>query len=263
MDLGIAGKRAIVLASSKGLGFAVARGLALEGAKVVVSSSDQGRSDDAARRIAEEAGAPVLGVAADLYDAAAVDRLADAAEAALGGVDIIVINHAGPALGLASEIDLDALHEQFEMVVANPIRLIRRLLPGMRERRWGRILSMGGISLIAALPNKVMDNTLRPSLVNYLKALSNEVAADNVTANVLVPGTFVTERVHSSTKANAKLWGISIEEAMADRIRNIPAGRFGDVEEFAALAAFLVSDRAAYMIGSVWRADGGATRSIL
>ncbi|MEX2643657.1 MAG: SDR family oxidoreductase [Acetobacterales bacterium] len=263
MDLGLEGRRAIVLASSKGLGYAVAHGLSREGAQVVVSSSHQGRCDEAAARIAEETGGRVVGIAADMFDAGAVDRLADSAEEALGGIDILVINHAGPALGLAAAIDLDALHEQFEMVVASPIRLIRRLLPGMRERRWGRILSMGGISLIAALPNKVMDNTLRPALVNYLKALSNEVAADNVTANVVVPGTFVTERVHSSTKANADLWDITVEEAMADRIRNIPAGRFGELEEFAALAAFLVSDGAGYMTGSVWRSDGGAVRSVL
>ncbi|MBI4182703.1 MAG: SDR family oxidoreductase [Proteobacteria bacterium] len=263
MDLGLKGRRALVLAASKGLGFAVAHALAGEGAAVAVSSSHAGRCGQAAERIARETGATAVGIAADLFEPAEVERLAARTREALGGIDILVVNHAGPALGLAAEIDVDALARQFRMVVANPIRLIRAVLPGMRARRWGRILTLGGVSMIQALPNKAMDNTLRPAMVGFTKALANEVARDGVTVNVLIPGTFYTERVQSSTEANARLFGMTVEEAMRERIANIPMGRFGTLEEFGALAAFLVSERAAYLTGSVWRTDGGAIRSIV
>ena len=132
----------------------------------------------------------------------------------------------------------------------------------MRERRWGRIVSVGGGGMVAPLPNKVMDDTLRPALVGYSKALANEVAADGVTVNFLLPGTFITDRVHDSTASNAALWGISVEEAMRRRIEQIPAGRFGELEEFGATVAFLCSERASYINGSVIRVDGSQIKSI-
>ncbi len=263
MDLGLEGKRAIVLGASKGLGFAIARALAGEGAELVVNSSNVRRCRAAAKAIAAETGAKAHDIAADMFEPDDMDRLAHEARRIMDAVDILVINHAGPVLGLAVDVDEAALHQHFNMMLASPIRLIKRLLPAMRERRWGRILSTGGLSMIQQLPNKVMDNILRGSMVGYTKALANEVAADGITVNIIVPGTFPTDRMMASTESNARLWGMTVDEVMAHRIENIPARRLGTLEEFGALAAFLVSEKAAYMTGSVWRSDGGATRSIL
>jgi 3-oxoacyl-[acyl-carrier protein] reductase len=171
--------------------------------------------------------------------------------------------HVGPGFGLAQSVDFDALHGHYHVMVASPLRRIAKVLPGMRQRRWGRILSVGGGSMVRALPNKIMDNVFRLALANYTKALANEVAVDGVTVNMILPGTFVTDRVHDSTEKNAQLWGISIDEAMRRRLEAIPAGRFGELAEFAAVAAFICSQQASYMNGSTVRADGGQTKTIL
>ena len=191
-----------------------------------------------------------------------MDRLLSQAVAALGGIDILFINHPGPALGLAKDIEIGVLEQQIRLMVVSPIRLISRALPAMRERRWGRILAGGGGGMVTPLPNKVMDNTLRPAIAAYSKALANEVAADGVTVNIILPGTFITDRVHDSTASNAALWGISVEEAMRRRIESIPAARFGELKEFGAVVAFLCSDAASYVNGSVIRVDGSQIRSV-
>jgi 3-oxoacyl-[acyl-carrier protein] reductase len=263
MDLGLVGKCALVMAASRGLGRAVAEMLAREGAHVAINSADPVRCERAAAEITEASGGTCRGFAADMFDPAAMTKLADSVEAELSPVDILFINHAGPALGLAQDIDFDMLDAHYQLMVASPLRLIARVLPGMRQRRWGRILSVGGGSMVHALPNKSMDNIFRPALVNYTKALANEVAADGVTANMILPGTFITDRVHDSTEKNAKLWGISVEEAMRRRIESIPAARFGELAEFASVATFLCSVPASYVTGSIVRVDGGQTKTIL
>ncbi len=264
MDLGLAGKRALLLAATRGLGRAAAEALAAEGASVALSSSDAARCDAAAREIAAAHDVRAVGIAADLFDPAAMAGLYAEAVRALGGdIDILFLNHPGPKLGLASEVDPDDLAPQFRMMVESPIRLIRLALPAMRARRFGRILTVSGGGMVAPLPNKVMDDTLRPAIAAYSKALANEVAADGVTANVVLPGTFITERVHHSTASNAALFGITVEEAMRRRVENIPAGRFGELAEFGAVVAFLASARAGYVNGAVVRVDGSQIRSIL
>jgi 3-oxoacyl-[acyl-carrier protein] reductase len=262
MDLGLKGRRALVLAASKGLGRAAAEALAAEGAAIALVSSNRANCETAVAAIRAAHGANVVPLVADLFATGSMDALFAQAEAALGGVDILLLNHPGPALGLARDVDTRVLESQFRMMVASPIRLITCALPGMRMRKWGRILSVGGGGMVTPLPNKVMDDTLRPALTAYSKALANEVAADGITVNVVLPGTFVTERVHASTASNAALWGISVDEAMRRRIEGIPAGRFGDLDEFGAVVAFLASERASYVNGSVVRVDGSQLRSI-
>lgn len=262
MDLGLRGRRALLLASTKGLGRAAAEALAAEGAAVAVSSSNAERVRETADAITRTYKVRAVGIAADMFEPANMDRLYAQAVQALGGIDILFINHPGPALGLAREIDAAVLQRQFQLMVASPIRLISRALGAMRERRWGRILSVGGGGMVTPLPNKVMDDTLRPALVGYSKALANEVAAEGVTVNMVLPGTFITDRVHDSTASNAALWGISVEEAMRRRIEGIPAGRFGELKEFGAVVAFLCSDAASYVNGSVVRVDGSQIRSV-
>ncbi|MBC7780899.1 MAG: SDR family oxidoreductase [Proteobacteria bacterium] len=262
MDLGLRGKRALMLAASQGLGRAAAEALAAEGADLVVSSSNAQRCEAAALAIASAHGTRVVPVVADLFDPDSMDRLFSRALEALGGIDILFLNHPGPALGLAADIDVDLLEPQFRMMLASPIRLISHALPGMRARHWGRIVSVGGGGMVTPLPNKVMDDTLRPALAGYSKALANEVAVDGITVNILLPGTFITDRVHASTASNAALWGISVDEAMQRRIEQIPARRFGEMDEFGAVAAFLCSTRASYINGSVVRVDGSQIKSI-
>lgn len=261
MDLGLREKRALLLASSQGLGRAAAEALAAEGANVVVSSSHQGRCDEAAAAIAAAYGVKAIGIAADLFRPAEMDQLFEQTVKALGGVDILFVNHGGPQLGQAKDLDPDRLQPQFHMMVASPIRLMLRVLPAMRAQRWGRIVSVGGAGMVQALPNKVMDNTLRPAIVGYTKSLANEVAADGVTVNMVLPGTFITERVHNSTASNAALMGITVAEAMKRRIEGIPAGRFGELQEFGAVVAFICSEPASYINGSIVRVDGSQIRA--
>ncbi len=252
-----------MLAATKGLGRAAAQALAAEGTEVVVSSSSQLRCQEVAAEIANEYGVRAHGLKADLFEPRSMDLLYESACQAMGGVDIVFINHPGPALGLAQNIDMEELDRQYRMMLASPIRLICRALGRMRTQRWGRIVSVSGGGMVSPLPNKVMDNTMRPALAGYSKALANEVACDGVTLNVLMPGTFITDRVHASTASNAELWGISVEEAMRRRIENIPTGRFGELAEFGAMVAFLCSQRASYITGSILRVDGGQIKSIV
>jgi 3-oxoacyl-[acyl-carrier protein] reductase len=253
----------LLLAATKGLGRAAAHALAAEGADVVVSSSDESRCRDTAVQIAQAHGVRAYGLPADMFHPESIDDLYQRACQALGGVDILFINHPGPTLGLAQDIDAAELDRQYRMMLASPIRLISRSLSAMRQQRWGRIVSVSGGGMVSPLPNKVMDNTLRPALAGYSKALANEVASEGVTVNVIMPGTFITDRVHASTASNAALWGISVEEAMRRRVENIPTGRFGELAEFGAMVAFLCSQQASYVTGSVLRVDGGQLKSIV
>jgi 3-oxoacyl-[acyl-carrier protein] reductase len=261
MDLGLRGKRALLLAATRGLGRAAANALAAEGASVAISSSNQQRCDETAAAITQAHGVKAVGIAADMFRPTEMDRLFERSAAALGGIDILFVNHGGPKLGAAKDLDPDDLHAQFDLVVASPIRLMLRVLPGMRARRWGRIVSTGGAGMVQALPNKAMDNTLRPALVGFSKALANEIAADGVTVNMILPGTFLTERVHDSTASNAAMWGVSVDDAFKRRIEGIPAGRFGELHEFGALVAFLCGEPASYINGSIVRVDGSQVRS--
>ncbi len=261
MDLGLKGKRALVMGASKGLGRAIAEGLAAEGATLTLASRDLAKLEELAKDLSAKSGAPAFAVAADVSDEAGMDALADAAVAKMGGVDILVLNHGGPAVGPALELDLAALKEQFGKMVVAPIRLAMRLLPGMRERKWGRIITVGSSGMVQPLPNMVLSNTLRASIVGWNKTLANEVAADGVTCNILAPGSILTDRTKDTAGFMAKKEGITFEEALAKRAAVIPAGRIGTPEEYGAVGTFLASERASYITGSIIRADGGIVRS--
>ncbi len=263
MDLGIKGKRAIVLGASKGLGYACAHALAAEGAEVVVTSSAMERCEPAAKKIAEETGGKAVPLLGDVSDPDNMNRLYDETVAALGGVDILINNHGGPPRGLAKELAESDLTDQFTKMVVSPIRITSLCLPGMVERQWGRILTIGSSGNVQPLPNMVLSNTLRMAMVGYTKTLAGEVAKDNVTVNIISPGSVLTDRSREGSESTAKRLGITFEEALAQRAASIPAQRMGDPVEFGALAAFLCGDQASYMTGSLWRVDGGAIRSIL
>jgi 3-oxoacyl-[acyl-carrier protein] reductase len=261
--LWIDGKRALVLGASKGLGYAVAHALASEGVSVAVSSSNKDRAAQAVETIGNESGSTAVPLVGDVSSPDNMDTLADEAIAALGGVDILINNHGGPPLGFARDLEEANLVDQFNKMVVSIIRITGRLVPPMVERQWGRILTIGSSGNVEPLPNMVLSNTRRGAVVNYTKMLAHEVAKDGVTVNIVAPGTILTDRSRASSITNAKRLGITPEEALAQRVKDIPAGRRGDPKEFGAVAAFLCGQNSGYCTGSVWRVDGGRIKSIV
>lgn len=263
MDLGLTGKRAVVSGASKGIGRGIATALAREGASVVLASRDGEACARVAEAIAEEHGVSAFGMACDMADHGAVDALAAFAKDAMGGVDVLVNNTGGPPFGPISAVETDTWRAQFDAMVASVMRLTGHLLPDMRARGWGRILLVTSTGVVEPIPELGISNTLRVALVNWAKTLSFEIARDGVTINVLMPGRIGTDRMEQLYRNQASVRGVSVEEAKAVVEASIPAGRVGTVEEFAALAAFLAGEPAAYITGTATAIDGGLTRSVL
>ena len=262
MDLGLTGRRALVCASTDGLGEATVRALVAEGADVVVS----GRRGERARDIADEATASgpgrAVGVEIDLAEEGAGERLYRAAAELLGGVDVLVLNGPGPKPGTAAGATWAEASNALDLLVRPHVELVQGALPGMRERGWGRVLAVGSSGVAAPLANLAMSNLGRSALAGYLKTLAAEVAGDGVTVNLLLPGRIATSRVAQLDQANAERQGRPVEEVEADSRATIPAGRYGEPEEFGAVAAFLCSQQASYVTGTALRCDGGLVRSL-
>jgi 3-oxoacyl-[acyl-carrier protein] reductase len=267
MDLGISGKTALVAASTGGLGLAIARALAAEGVRVAVT----GRRSERAKEIAAEldaisgavlAGKGAIGIEADLTTAEGIATAVERTELELGPIDILVLNGPGPKPGAAATLSADDIAAAFDLLVKPQHALITRVLPGMRERRWGRILAVGSSGVIAPLPNLAVSNTGRAALAGYLKTLAAEVALDAVTVNMLLPGRIATDRVAELDQAAAKRRGTTAEEIQLESRKTIPARRYGEPAEFGAAAAFLCSAPASYITGVALRCDGGLIRSL-
>ncbi|NYD43335.1 SDR family oxidoreductase [Nocardioides panaciterrulae] len=256
METGLRGRTALVPGSTAGLGLASARLLAGEGANVVLAGR---RGDLAAAEAARLPSAVGLGV--DLTEADAVDRLVGAATERFGGVDVLVLNSGGPRPGGATELTPESAAEALELLLMQQIRLVRALLPGMRERGWGRIVAIGSSGVQAPLEGLALSNTGRGALAGYLKTLAAEVAGDGVTVNMVLPGRITTDRVASLDRARADRTGTSPEEVKAAAEASIPARRYGTAEEFASAVVYLASDAASYVTGVQLRVDGGLVRS--
>ncbi|MGN6404175.1 SDR family oxidoreductase [Sinomonas sp.] len=257
MDLGLTGKVAFVAASTGGLGLAVAQALAAEGAKVAIT----GRRRERAEHVAASLPGAVA-VAADLGTPEGVAAAVEQVEKLLGPIDIAVLNGPGPKPGAAAALGADELASAFDLLVRPHHALVSRVLPGMRERRWGRILAVGSSGVTAPLPNLAISNTGRAALAGYLKTLAAEVALDAVTVNLLLPGRIATDRVAELDAAAAKRRGISLDDVQLESRKTIPARRYGQPEEFGAAAAFLCSAVASYVTGVALRCDGGLIRSL-
>ncbi|MGE0256503.1 MAG: SDR family oxidoreductase [Alphaproteobacteria bacterium] len=257
MDLGLKGKRALVLGASRGLGHAIAAELAAEGARLIVASRDEATIGQAAKAIAAAHGADVVPAVCDTASGAAIDALADTALARFGTVDILVNNTGGPPSGPVSAVATADWQANFERMVLNIIRLSSRLLPGMRAQQWGRILTVASSGVKQPIPELGISNTLRAALLNWSKTLSLEVAREGVTVNMVLPGRIRTRRLEEISAANAARTGRSVEDVVAAGQSTIPMGRYGTAEEFAAMTAFLASTRAAYITGSAIAIDGG------
>jgi 3-oxoacyl-[acyl-carrier protein] reductase len=262
MDLGIGGKRALVLASSKGLGHGIAVALAREGANVLLCGRSGERLENNCKAINAEGKGRADWIWADLNDENFVDVVTKATTEKLGGVDILVNNSGGPTPGTTVDMTADRLETYFVSMVSRIITLTNALLPGMKAQNWGRILTVASSGVIEPIPNLALSNTLRPALAGWSKTLASEVAAHGITVNMLLPGSIATDRLAELDTAVAKRGGRSLEDVSAERQQRIPAGRYGRVEEFAATAAFLCSQPASYVTGTMIRCDGGAARSL-
>ena len=261
MDLGLQGKRALVLGSSRGLGQGIAKALAAEGVHVLLTGRSAERLEETAAAI-RAAGGRADTVACDLGADDAVEVLAAAVARDLGGADILVNNTGGPPPGAMVDTDPSGLTAQFEVMVTRLAALTARLLPHMRTQRWGRIITIGSSGVIQPIPTLALSNVIRASLVGWSKSLAGDVAAEGITVNMLLPGRIHTERLDRLDAAAAERTGKDIDEVRDASRATIPAGRYGTVEEFAAVATFLASEPAAYVTGSQIRCDGGLIRSV-
>lgn len=262
MDLGLTGKRALVLASSRGLGLGIAEAIAAEGCDVMLTGRSGDRLAEAAAAINQRGAGKAKFVVSDLSDKATPAMLADKVKAEFGGLDILVNNTGGPPPGAMADADLEVVHRQFEIMVLSVMDLTTRVLPGMRAQKWGRVLTVASSGVIQPIPNLGLSNALRSTLVGWSKSMANEIGGDGVTFNMLLPGRVETARLKELDAANAKRSGKSMEDVAAAAKSQIPAGRYGAVEEFGATAAFLVSAKASYINGSLIRCDGGAIKSV-
>jgi 3-oxoacyl-[acyl-carrier protein] reductase len=261
VNLGLAGKIALVVGGGGGLGSAVAHALAREGARVAVAGRDRGSAGQTVEAIAADGG-EAFAVHLDLTDLASLDAALASIRARSGEVEILFNNSGGPPPTTAAGQPVEVWREQFDAIVLGVIALTDRVLPPMRARRWGRIVTTTSSGVAAPAPNLALSNALRLSLVGWSKTLAAEVAADGITVNVVVPGRIATSRVRALDEARAAREGITVEAAEASSIATIPVGRYGDPDEYAAAVAFLAGEPASYITGAMIRVDGGQIPSI-
>lgn len=263
MDLGLSGKIALVAASSRGLGRAVAEELAREGVELTLCARDDEALRQTAVAIRRASGVRVEAVAADLGRPADVTRVADAAMRAFGRVDILVTNGGGPPAGPFESHSADAWHDATRQTLDSVVELTRAVLPGMKERRWGRIINITSIAVKQPVDSLILSNSLRAAVTGFARTLANEVAPYGVTVNNVMPGYTRTQRVTDLAARNASLHGTSADAEVAVWESQIPMRRLGEPREFAAMVAFLASERASYTTGASIPVDGGWIRSIL
>jgi 3-oxoacyl-[acyl-carrier protein] reductase len=263
MDLGLGGKVALVAASSRGLGRAVAEELAREGAHLVLCARGEAALRETAEAIAACSAVRVEAVVADVSKPADVARVIDGAMRAFGRVDILVTNGGGPPAGPFESHSLDAWHEAIRQNLDSAVELTRAVLPGMKQRRWGRIINVTSIAVKQPVDNLILSNSVRAAVTGFARTLANEVAPFGITVNNVMPGYTRTQRVDDLAARNAALHNTSAGAELAVWESQIPMRRLGEPAEFAAMVAFLASDRASYTTGASIPVDGGWIRALL
>jgi 3-oxoacyl-[acyl-carrier protein] reductase len=262
MDLGIAGRGALVCGSTRGLGRAIAARLAAEGCTVAVNGRDQARTAAAATELARQTGATVVAAPGDVSDPAAAAALVAGARRDLGAVDILVCNSGGPPSVLFADAAADQWQAALDVSLLSAVHLCRAAVPAMRERRWGRVICMASVAAKQPIAGLILSTTARAGVLGFSKTLADEVAADGVTVNVVCPGYMRTERLTELMRVRAERAGRTVEGVIADLVQGVPIRRIGDPDELAAAVAFLASEPARYITGAVLQVDGGSTRSI-
>jgi len=259
MDLGLEGKVALVTAASKGMGKACALALAAEGARVAICARNEAELKTAADEVRARTKADVLAVRADVTKADDVRALVAQVKQGFGDPDVLIANCGGPPRGFFDELDDEAWHGAVEVSLMSTVRLIREVLPGMRAKKWGRILTIQSVSVKQPLEDLLLSNAVRPGVAGMMKTLALQLGKENILVNTLCPGRILTDRLLGGLKAS----GLSKEEYLARQSRDIPLGRPGSVEEFANVAVFLASERASYVTGVAVQVDGGLVRGLL
>lgn len=262
MNLGLDGKRALVLAASSGLGRGTALELAREGARVALCSRDRERADSAAQAIGEETGASIGAYVADVADEHALTRLFGEVEGDFGGLDILVCNAGGPPPGDFGGLDEARWDAAYQLTLQSVVRSVRLALPLFDREVGAAVLALGSSSVERPIPNLLLSNVFRPAVWALCNHLAAELAPDNIRVNMLSPGRILTDRTEQLDRAKAERSGQSLEAVRAASLAAIPLGRLGTTEEFGRVAAFLCSDAASYITGSSILVDGGMVRCL-
>jgi 3-oxoacyl-[acyl-carrier protein] reductase len=262
MDLGLKDKTALVLGGGGGLGRAISIALASEGARVAFADIDPDALAGTQAALKEIGGGENTSLVWDLSDLSQIDAHISKVESELGPVDILVNITGGPPPTPASGQDPALWSKHFQAMVLSVIAVTDRVLPNMRARHWGRVITSTSSGVVAPIPNLGISNALRLSLVGWSKTLAREVGKEGITANIVLPGRIATGRIRFLDEAKAKREGRSVEDVSAESTGSIPLGRYGKPEEYADVVTFLASERAAYVTGSVIRVDGGLIASV-
>lgn len=261
MDLGIKGKTALILSAGGGLGRAIACAIAREGANAAVTDIDE---QSLAATVAEirQGGGSVFGHLADLGDPAALDTLVSLIQKQIGVVDILVNISGGPPPTSATNVSPELWKKHFQAMVLSIMHVTDLVLPGMRAKRWGRVITSASSGVVVPIPNLAISNALRSALVGWSKTLAREVAPDGITVNLVLPGRISTQRIRELDESRAKREGKSVDDIVRSSVASIPMQRYGDPEEYAGVVAFLASCKASYITGTMVRVDGGMIQSL-
>ena len=262
MDLGVKDKVYMVAGASRGLGYGIAEILAQDGAKVAIASRDQSAITAAAERLSAETGADVLATACDVTSAESINHWHRLSLDHFGGIDGLVVNAGGPPPGAFDSFDDDAWQGAFELTLLSAVRLIRRVLPDLRARGGGSILTLTSSSVKEPIDYLLLSNVMRSGVTSLAKSLSQQLASENIRVNNLVPGLIETDRITGLATVAAEMAGISVAEQKLYMQSPIPMGRFGQAEEFGRAGAFLLSPAASYITGATVVVDGGAMKTV-
>ncbi len=262
MDLGLQGKVIMVGAASKGLGFGIARAVAADGARVSIAARTAADIAAAAESLRQESGAEVMGTTFDARDGDSIREWQAQTERTFGGIDGLVVNAGGPPAGSFDDFDDAHWQEAFELTLLSSIRMIRSVLPSMRQRGGGSIVTVTSSSVKEPIDILLLSNVMRSGVVSLAKSLATQLAPERIRVNNLVPGAIDTDRMRANIRVRADALNLSYEQVREQRSQAIPARRFGHPDEYGRAGAFLLSDAASYITGETLVVDGGAMRTV-
>jgi 3-oxoacyl-[acyl-carrier protein] reductase len=263
MDLGLKGKVALVTASSKGIGLGTARALAREGMQVAISSRDADNLRRARDALIAETGAEVLALTADMTVREDLEGLVNTVEKQLGGVDVLVYNTGPPKPGTFGELTYADWEEATKLLLLSAVTLTQAVVPYMKSKKWGRLIYITSLTLKQPVANLVLSNTVRLGIAGLSKSLSRELAPHGITSNGIIQGYIRTDRTLNLAQEIASKMGTGVDEAYKEMAKSVPLGRYGEPEEVGSLAAFIASERGAYLNGGMFTIDGGLISSVL